>query len=201
MFNRSHPIARFFSILAAGVLLGGGAFAQGTGAITGVITDPNGAYVVGAQIRIAGTSLSTSTDRSGRFTVPRVPARAHRVTASYLGLEPREASVDIGSERSTTVDITLRSGDTVVMQKIEVTSEREGQARAINLQRASDQIKNIVSADSMGRLPDSSAGEALARIPAISIQSDRGEAEFISVRGLSPKYNNIAINGDRAASA
>ncbi len=174
---------------------------QGTGALTGSVTDPKGAYVVGAQIRVDGTNATASTDRTGHFTLLGVPVGPHQVTASYLGMDPVSARVEIGADRSTSVDLTLSAGSTVMLGKFEVSSDREGQSRAINLQRSSDQIKNIISADSMGRLPDSSAGEALARIPSISIQSDRGEAEFISVRGLSPKYNNIAINGDRAASA
>lgn len=50
---------------------------QGTGALTGSVTDPKGAYVVGAQIRVDGTNATASTDRTGHFTLLGVPVGPH----------------------------------------------------------------------------------------------------------------------------
>ena len=151
----------------------------------------------GAEVRIEGTALTTTTDRSGRFRLDGVPAGSQRVTATYLGLADATTAVTVNSGGETAADFTLRPTDTVVMQQFVVESIAEGQARAVNRQRASDTIQNIIASDALGRLPDASVGEALARLPGISVQVDRGEPDKIAVRGLAPKYNNVSLNGER----
>lgn len=165
--------------------------------VSGVVTDPQGAFVQGAEIRIDGTALAATTDRSGRYRIDAVPTGARRVVASYLGLPEASATVTVAAGQTAVADLAFRAADTVVLQRFVVESIAEGQARAVNRQRSSDTIQNIVAADALGRLPDASVGEALARLPGISVQVDRGEPDKIAVRGLSPKYNNVSLNGGR----
>jgi TonB-dependent receptor len=193
-----HPRSRRFPLLAA--LLGGAALALATpghaaGSITGVVTDPRGAFLQGAEVSIAGTDLKATTDRTGTYRLDGVPDGTQRVAASYLGFEAitGTAAVAGGPAR---LDLAFK-GDAIVLEKFVVESIAEGQARANNRQRASDTIENIIASDALGRLPDASVGEALARLPGISVQIDRGEPDKIAVRGLAPKYNSVALNGDR----
>lgn len=173
--------------------------AIGQGTIGGVVTDPRGSFLQGAEIIVEGTGLATTTDRTGRYRIDGVPAGEQRVTVSFLGLEPTTESVSVADQQSAKVDIQLES-DTVVLAEMVVESIAEGQARAINRQRASDTISNIVASDALGRLPDASVGEALSRLPGISVQKDRGEPEFITVRGAGPQFNSVSLNGDRIPS-
>lgn len=200
----SSPLLRFVRrvlVLASCLLATEALLAQTPGAISGVVTDAQGNFVIGAQVTVEGSSISSSTDRMGNYRLTGVPAGTQRVVANYLGMDPVNSTVEVASDQTATANIAFQPSETVTMQAFEVASVREGQARATNLQRTADQIKNIIATDAMGRLPDASAGEALSRIVGVGIQSDRGEAEFISVRGLSPKYNAVAINGERGASA
>lgn len=66
---------------------------------------------------------------------------------------------------------------------------------ALEQQRMADNIKSIVSADSIGKLPDTNVSEALQRVPGVSIERDQGEGRFVSVRGLSADLNAVSING------
>jgi TonB-dependent receptor len=186
-----------FDLPLLAILVSTAAVAQSDSSIRGVITDPQGAFVHGAEIRIDGTALSATTDRAGRYRIDGVPVGSHRVTASYLGLPDVAASVTVSAGQAVTIDLAFKPSDPIVLQQFVVESIAEGQARAINRQRASDTIQNIIASDALGRLPDASVGEALARLPGISVQVDRGEPDKIAVRGLAPKYNNVALNGER----
>ena len=194
-FSRALLLAALFC--AAALVPGPLLFAQSSGRVSGVVTNPQGAFVQGAEVRVEGTAANATTDRSGHYRIDAVPAGPQRVTASFLGLPDITSGVTVAAGRDTAVDLAFKPGETIVMQQFVVESIAEGQARAVNRQRASDTIENIIASDALGRLPDASVGEALARLPGISVQVDRGEPDKIAVRGLSPKYNSVALNGER----
>jgi TonB-dependent receptor len=192
---------RFACRSALFIGLGAVLMAQPAGQISGVVTNPQGEFLQGAEIRLDGTELTTTTDRGGRYRLGGVPAGSRRVTASYLGLGDGVAAVTVTAGGETEANFALKpAGEAVVLERFVVESILEGQARAVNRQRASDTIQNIIASDALGRLPDASVGEALARLPGISVQVDRGEPDKIAVRGLSPKYNNVSLNGGRIPS-
>jgi TonB-dependent receptor len=190
-------LLRRLAVLLGAFALAATSAAQTAGSITGVVTDPQGALIQGAEVRLEGTALSATTDRSGRYRIDGAPTGPQRITARYLGLNDATATITVGASQEVRADLTLRTGDTVVLQQFVVESIAEGQARAINRQRTSDTLQNIIASDAIGRLPDASVGEALARLPGISVQVDRGEPDKVSVRGLAPKFNNVALNGER----
>ncbi|UZJ63086.1 TonB-dependent receptor plug domain-containing protein [Sphingobacterium sp. KU25419] len=76
-----------------------------------------------------------------------------------------------------------------------------GQAKALNQQKNNQNITNIISSDQVGRFPDANIGDALKRVPGITMQNDQGEARNIIIRGLAPHLNSVTLNGDRIPSA
>lgn len=76
-----------------------------------------------------------------------------------------------------------------------------GQAKALNTQRTNLNITNVVSTDQIGKFPDANIGDAVKRIPGITMQVDQGEARNVIVRGLSPQLNSVTLNGSRIPSA
>jgi len=80
--------------------------------------------------------------------------------------------------------------DTVV-----VTGIRKGIEAAISVKKNSDSIVEAVSAEDIGKLPDSSIAESIARLPGLSAQRVAGRAQVISVRGLSPDFATTLLNG------
>ena len=77
----------------------------------------------------------------------------------------------------------------------------QGQRRAINSQKNTHGITNVVSADQVAKFPDSNIGDALKRINGINVQYDQGEARFGQVRGTSADLSSVTINGNRLPSA
>ncbi len=80
-------------------------------------------------------------------------------------------------------------------QTITVTGIRRGIENAINVKKGSDSIVEAVSAEDIGKLPDSSIAESIARLPGLSAQRVNGRAKEISIRGLSGQFANTLLNG------
>jgi TonB-dependent receptor len=174
--------------------------AQETGSVSGTVTHPQGHFVQGAEVRVEGTELSATTDRSGRYRLSGVPAGPQRVVGRFLGLPDVGESIAVVAGQDLVLNLAFAQPETLVLETVVVESIAEGQARAVNRQRTSDTLQNIIASDALGRLPDASVGEALARLPGISVQIDRGEPDKVAVRGLAPKYNAVALNGERLPS-
>ena len=80
--------------------------------------------------------------------------------------------------------------DTVV-----VTGIRKGIEDAISVKKNSDSIVEAISAEDIGKLPDNSIAESIARLPGVTAQRVAGRAQVISVRGTSGDFSTSLLNG------
>ena len=81
-------------------------------------------------------------------------------------------------------------------QQVVVTGIRRGIEAAISVKKNSDQIVEAISAEDIGKLPDTTIAESLARLPGVTTQRDKsGNATSISIRGLGPDFNGYLLNG------
>jgi iron complex outermembrane recepter protein len=78
---------------------------------------------------------------------------------------------------------------------IVVTGIRKGIEDAISVKKGADGIVESVSAEDIGKLPDSSIAESIARLPGVAAQRVNGRATEISIRGLSGDFANTLLNG------
>ncbi|MCB0434321.1 MAG: carboxypeptidase-like regulatory domain-containing protein, partial [Mangrovimonas sp.] len=176
------------------------AWAQ-TGNIQGVISDENGISVPGATVVIKELSKGAVSDFDGKFTLVDIPEGNYKLVIEYLGYADLEQEVRVVASQTVTVKITLATEDTQ-LDEVQITGYSIGsQARALNTQKNKQNITNIVSTDQIGKFPDANIGDAVKRIPGITMQVDQGEARNIIVRGLSPQLNSVTLNGSRIPSA
>ena len=172
-----------------------------SGNIQGIITDENGIAVPGASVIIEALNKGAVTNFDGKFTLVDVPEGTHKVLVKYLGYADVEKDVQVTANSTATLNLTLNSQDTK-LDTVVITSYGIGsQARALNTQKNKQNITNIVSTDQIGKFPDANIGDAVKRIPGITMQVDQGEARNIIVRGLSPQLNSVTLNGSRIPSA
>ncbi|RJY08122.1 TonB-dependent receptor [Aurantiacibacter aquimixticola] len=66
---------------------------------------------------------------------------------------------------------------------------------AIDEKRESDLILESVTAEDIGKLPDDSIGESIARLPGVTSQRLNGRANVIAIRGLGPDFSQTLLNG------
>ena len=169
------------------------------GTLTGTVIDSlTNERLPGASVRVAGTNTGTATNLNGEFLL-RLPEGSAVIEISYIGFKTISRSVTITGNEITSLEIKL-SSDSRRLENIIVTGVLQGQQRAINQQKSADNIKNIVSADQIGRFPDPNVAEALQRVPAVNIERDQGEGRYVLVRGLAPQFTNVSINGEQIPS-
>jgi iron complex outermembrane receptor protein len=81
------------------------------------------------------------------------------------------------------------------IQSVVVTGIRRGIEEAISVKRNSDSIVEAISAEDIGKLPDASIAESIARLPGVTAQRFRGRAQAVSIRGMSPDFSTALLNG------
>lgn len=82
------------------------------------------------------------------------------------------------------------------VQQVVVSGIRRGIEAAISVKKNSDQIVEAISAEDIGKLPDTTISESLARLPGLTAQRDKnGNATNVTIRGLGPDFNGYLLNG------
>src|SRR5690606_19493133 len=172
-----------------------------TGNLQGTVTDENGIHVPGANVVIESLKLGGISGFDGRYTLVGIPAGDHTLTITYMGYGRVEQEVTITPGETATGNWVLRPTN-MELEEVQVTAYGlSGQAKALNTQKTNMNITNVVSTDQIGKFPDANIGDAVKRIPGITMQVDQGEARNIIVRGLSPQLNSVTLNGSRIPSA
>lgn len=99
-------------------------------------------------------------------------------------------------------DATSAAGASAPGQTVVVTGIRRSIESSIATKRASDSIVEAISAEDIGKLPDSSIAESLARLPGLTGQrGSDGRVNVISIRGLSPAFSGVLLNGREIVSS
>jgi iron complex outermembrane recepter protein len=88
------------------------------------------------------------------------------------------------------------------VQTVTVTGIRRGIESAISVKKNSDNIVESISAEDIGKLPDASIAESIARLPGLTAQRNPqgGSAQVISIRGMSPDFSSALLNGREVVS-
>lgn len=172
-----------------------------TGQVTGrAVQSETGSPLAGAEVRVAGTSIRTTTGSNGRYLLTAVPAGSQTLELSFLGRESATRSVTVTPGQVSVVDFTVEVAP-VAIEGIDVLGVRAmTQARALSEQQNAANIINVVASDQIGRFPDASAPEALQRIPGITVERDQGEGRYINIRGSSSDFTAVNLNGATAPS-
>ena len=83
-------------------------------------------------------------------------------------------------------------------EAIVVTGSRpiaESEAAALQVQKNSDSLVTVLSADSAGRLPDQNIAQATGRLPGVAVERDQGQARYISLRGAPNYWTTLSFDG------
>jgi TonB-dependent receptor len=78
---------------------------------------------------------------------------------------------------------------------IVVTGIRASLRQSVDLKRDGQGVVDAISAEDIGKFPDTNLAESLQRITGVSIDRSNGEGQFVTVRGFGPEYNLVTLNG------
>ncbi|HEX7905416.1 MAG TPA: TonB-dependent receptor [Chitinophagaceae bacterium] len=193
MKRNEKPAILLFALMLIALLP---CYSQDHGNLSGKVIDQNGNILPGASVIVDGSTLGTSTDLNGFYTLRGIPAGQKKITVEYLGYSPLSVTVTIEKGKTATNDFKM----TEVVKSlgvVTVSSAVDGQQRALNQQKTADNIMQIISADQIGRFPDLNVAEALQRVSGVTITRNRGEGAEIQLRGTPANFVNININGEQ----
>ena len=161
-------MSTFLAVLASGLTMFA-ADGSKSGYLKGRILDNEKNPLPGAVIIIDNNKQSAVTDYDGFFSFAKLSSGNHNLKVSYIGFLPVSKTIVV-SEASTIDDIVM-SDTSQELNEVVVTGVFSGQQRAINAQKNNVNITNVVSADQIGKFPDSNIGDALKRISGIDRKS------------------------------
>ncbi len=76
-----------------------------------------------------------------------------------------------------------------------VTGFRRSLENAVYEKKTRDQVIESISAEDIGKLPDASIAESIARLPGVTSQRVSGRSNSISIRGFAPDFSTTLLNG------
>ena len=82
-----------------------------------------------------------------------------------------------------------------VIEEIVTTGYRGSLANSMAMKQTSESIVEALSAEDIGKLPDASIAESLARLPGLTVQRLNGRGQQLSIRGLGPDFTTALLNG------
>jgi iron complex outermembrane receptor protein len=145
-------------------------------------------------LTIAGVMLLAG----GAASAQEAPADPNAPTANPTGAitatqatPPADPTPDANANPDpTATDTGVGEGTDIV-----VTGIRAGLAKSADIKRRSTLIVDSVSAEDVGKLPDVSIADSLARIPGVTAQRLEGRDQRLSIRGLGPDFSTTLLNG------
>lgn len=105
-----------------------------------------------------------------------------------------------GTATAATASAKADEKETQSMSEISVTGYAQSVEKAIEIKRDTVGQVDAIMAEDIGKFPDQNLAESLQRIPGVEIVREGGEGRQISVRGLSPEFVRIRLNGMEALS-
>ncbi|HEU4746940.1 MAG TPA: SusC/RagA family TonB-linked outer membrane protein [Gemmatimonadaceae bacterium] len=155
-------------LVLIGLLLGSvfPAAAQ-TRTVTGTVTDAQtGQPLEGARVSVRGTTLSTATGASGRFTLGNVPAGDVTLTVRRIGSNPADIRLSSGQNEVTTA----LTRDPLRLAEVVIT----GQATAVERRNLANAVATV-SGEEVSRVSAQTVEQALqGKVPGASIQANSG---------------------------
>jgi outer membrane receptor protein involved in Fe transport len=175
--------ARILAPFAALALAAAPLAAQATGTIRGTVTsNDTHAPLSGASVEVAATSLGTTTDRAGRFSLTRLVPGTYRLTVSAAGWQPAEQTVSLAPGGTVTADFALAPGS-VLVPGLVVSATRAPEAA----QRVAATV-NVLGAEEIRRSPARTANDLIRELPGVELPrvsgTVAGPEQIVSIRGM-----------------
>lgn len=182
-----------FALLVTTLLIGFGANAQNL-RISGTVTEKKtGTPVPFAEVKLIETNTPTQTDFDGNYSFENLSKGTYSILFrmdgftidTITGIELSDKSVILPHAMSEPTSDTLETFE--IVHKVDKSTN----SALIGDQKNDDNVKDVMSAETMAKNGDTKVNDVLKRVSGASIQENR----FVVIRGLSDRYNMAFING------
>ena len=162
-----------------------------TGVIRGFVYDQSsGEPILFTNVYLQGTTLGSSTDARGFFTITRIPAGNYKLMSSYLGYDTASVEIRIKGGDILNEKLFLRKSS-LNLGMVEVSGEKEEQRTTVKVSVETVTPKQITQIVSVGGEAD--IVQYLQVLPGVVFTGDQGGQLYI--RGGSPVQNKVMLDG------
>ncbi|MFA6277873.1 MAG: TonB-dependent receptor, partial [Pedobacter sp.] len=177
------------------VVISATVFAQGTGKIVGTVSDKKtGETLIGAAVKIAGTTKAIGTDVDGKYTIGGLSTGKYTLEVSYIGYSSKLVTdVEVKDKETTSLNIILEESAANTLNQVVITAsfKQESVNSLYAQQKNSAVISDGISSDQIKKSPDKNTSDILKRVSGATIQDNK----FVVIRGLSDRYNTATLDG------
>ncbi len=120
------------------------------------------------------------------------------IAASLLFVATSQAAfAQVGTDPSLTPNVETASKKVAEENPndIIVSGLRSAIQASITEKRLSNQIVESISSEDIGKLPDNSIADSIARLPGVTAQRVDGRSQAVSIRGFGPDFSTTLLNG------
>lgn len=163
--------------------------------VSGYVVDESKQRLAFATVELVegGRSVITNDDGSFRFVVSE--DRPYALSIKYMGFKDHRTEItpNVPSEVRVTAN-------TYEMNGVEVAGMRRGEVKSLNAMKEAPTIQYVLSQEQIERFPDLTVGEALQRVPGVTMTYSYGLPQAVILRGLEAEDGSVTINGNRMPS-
>lgn len=164
------------------------------GTISGRVSDAEGGEILrGATVQVLDTKKGAYSDVKGTYSIKGVPAGKYSLKFNFIGFTSKTVSdVEVKAGETTQLNVVLQSA-VKKTEEVVVTVKRinDNAAAALAQRKNAAQVSDGITEAEIKKLPDADAGQALKRVPGVTLVGDK----FVYVRGVSERYSNTTLNG------
>jgi len=138
-----------------------------------------------------------------RTSISTVLAAAIACILTVPAAVPAAVAADAGDAAASSTDAATgekrraEDGKEDALKEIVVLGQRTTPEIAREAQKQAPNLINLTTSEEMQKLPDVNTGEAIRRVPGISLETDTGEGRYINIRGLDADLNSTTFGGLR----
>jgi len=187
--------------LAAGYGFSGSGLAESGVTLKGIIEAGKAERpVAGATVELREMHRSTTTGRDGAYRFDGLAPGDYTLVVGVSGQSTVERHVTLEADRSAkNVDVLVgaSSDGAVTLEQTNVTAQATPAIEAREMQQVAPNLILVLPSAEIEKLPDINAGEAVRRLPGISLETDTGEGRFVNIRGIDADLNSTTFDGVR----
>ncbi|MBC2605261.1 TonB-dependent receptor [Pelagicoccus albus] len=188
-------------------------YAQTEGSINGKVRNAStGRLVSNAKVTIEESGRSTTTDEYGVYRFSGVASGEYTLKATFQGMHSRTVSVTVDTGISSAgeislvpniIDEDLSDEEIFELDAFEVDGSQnyDANAMALNEQRNSENLISVQHAEAFGEIAEGNIGEYLKNLPGVSVNYVAADVRAIKMRGMSPAFTQVTVDGSQMASA
>ena len=180
-----------FTLLLFSILFSLTSIAQNTGTIRGfVYDDGSGESVIFTNVYIQGTTIGSTTDVNGYFSITDAPVGKQTVICTALGYDTAKVEVDVIKGKIANIKLIIKEVS-VELNAFEVSAAAQEQKTEVKVSSMKVTVKDIQKLPSVGG--ESDIAQYLQVLPGVVFTGDQGGQLYI--RGGSPVQNRVQLDG------